>query len=79
MELNYWQRSFTFEYALTDYRSPKEVYYSYQMKGYEDSWSTPSQFNFTRFSSLPAGEYAFQVKARDRDGQWHRLAQPTSS
>jgi len=72
VELNYWKRSFTFEYALTDYRSPGEVYYSYQMEGYEDSWSTPSQFNFTRFSSLPAGEYTFRVKARDSDGQWHR-------
>lgn len=72
VELNYWKRSFTFEYALTDYRSPEEVYYSYQMEGYEDSWSTPSQFNFTRFSSLPAGEYTFRVKARDNDGQWHR-------
>lgn len=72
VELNYWKRSFTFEYALTDYRSPEEVYYSYQMEGYEDSWSTPSQFNFTRFSNLPAGDYTFRVKARDSDGQWHR-------
>ncbi|MEL7124143.1 MAG: triple tyrosine motif-containing protein, partial [Bacteroidota bacterium] len=71
VELSHWQRSFTFEYALTDYRKPEEVSYSFQMEGYEDVWSTPSHFNFTRFTSLPAGDYIFRVKARDSHGLWH--------
>jgi len=71
IHLRYWHRSFTFEYALTDYRNPEEVTYSYRMEGYEEHWSAPSKFSFTRFSSLPAGEYTFRVKARDSHGQWH--------
>jgi signal transduction histidine kinase/DNA-binding response OmpR family regulator/ligand-binding sensor domain-containing protein len=71
IHLYHWRRSFTFEYALTDFRNPLEVYYSYKMEGYEDTWSTPSNFNFTRFSSLPAGKYIFRVKARDSHGLWH--------
>jgi signal transduction histidine kinase/DNA-binding response OmpR family regulator/streptogramin lyase len=67
----YWHRSFTFEYVLTDFRNPTEVTYSYQMEGYEDVWSAPSKFNFTRFSSLPSGEYVFRVKAKDSHGLWH--------
>lgn len=70
IELFYHHRSFNFEYALTDFRNPSEVTYSYRMKGYQDTWSSPSKFNFARFSSLPAGTYEFQVKAKDSHGLW---------
>lgn len=71
IELYHWDRSFTFEYALTDFENSSEVSYSFLMDGYEDQWSKPSSFNFTRFSSLPPGEYVFRVKARDSHGFWH--------
>lgn len=69
-------RSFMLEYALTDYNNSNEIYYSYRMEGYEEAWSTPSKFNFTRFSSLPKGTYVFHVKARNNRGLWnqHELA-----
>ena len=63
--------SYTFEYALTDYNNPNEIFYSYKMEGFKDSWSAPSRFNFTRYSNLPSGEYVFRVKARDSQGHWH--------
>ncbi len=71
IQLHYWDRSFIFEYALTDYNNSSEISYSYQMEGYEDQWSAPSRFNFARYSSLPAGNYTFRVKARDSRGLWH--------
>ena len=71
IHLHHWDWSYTFEYALTDYDNPKEILYSYKMEGYKDGWSAPSKFNFTRFNSLPAGEYTFRVKARDSHGHWH--------
>ena len=71
IHLHYWDWSYTFEYALTDYDNPKETFYSYKMEGYKDGWSAPSKFNFARFNSLPAGEYVFRVKARDSRGRWH--------
>ncbi len=70
IRLHHWDWSYTFEYALTDYNNPKEVFYSYMMEGYKDSWSAPSKFNFTRFNNLPAGKYVFRVKARDSQGRW---------
>ncbi|MBK8967264.1 MAG: response regulator [Lewinellaceae bacterium] len=66
-----WDKSFQFEYALTDYASPKETRYSFKMDGYDERWSEPSKFNFTRFSSLPPGSYVFRVKASDGKGGWH--------
>ncbi|MEO1262621.1 MAG: ATP-binding protein [Bacteroidota bacterium] len=71
IHIHHWHRSFSFEYVLTDFSNPTEVNYSYQMEGYEDVWSTPSKFNFTRFSSLPSGKYIFRVKAKDSHGLWH--------
>ncbi|MCB9283575.1 MAG: response regulator [Lewinellaceae bacterium] len=71
IHLHYWDWSYTFEYALTDFGNPEEIFFSYQMEGYKDSWSAPSKFNFVRFNSLPSGEYVFRVKARDSRGQWN--------
>lgn len=71
IQLHHWDRSFAFEYALTDYTNPQETHYSFLMEGYEDNWSSPSKFNFTRYSSLPSGSYTFRVKARDSKGRWH--------
>ncbi len=71
IRLHHWDWSYTFEYVLTDYSNPKEILYSYKMEGYKDGWSAPSKFNFTRFNSLPAGDYVFRVKACDSHGHWH--------
>ena len=67
----HYDQSFTFQYALTDYRHPADIYYSYRMEGWEEGWSSPSNFNFTRFSSLPSGDYTFRVRAQDSRGVWH--------
>lgn len=71
IHLYHWDKSFTFEYTLTDYNNPQKIQYSYQMEGYENVWSSPSEFNFVRYSSLPTGQYTFRVKARDSQGIWH--------
>ena len=71
IHLYYWDWSYTFEYALTDFNNPQEIFYSYQIEGYKDSWSAPSKLNFARLNSLPAGSYVFRVKARDSRGNWH--------
>ncbi|MEL6848308.1 MAG: ATP-binding protein [Bacteroidota bacterium] len=71
IHIYYHHRSFTFEYALTNFNNPSEVAYSFRMKGYQDTWSKPSKFNFTRFSSLPTGEFNFEVRAKDSHGLWH--------
>lgn len=67
----HWHWSYSFEYTFTDYSNPEEVFFSYMMEGYKDSWSRPSKFNFARFNSLPPGTYFFRVKARDSQGEWH--------
>ena len=71
IHLYYWARSLNFEYVFPDYHDPANIHYSYKLDGYEDNWSTPARFNFTRFISLPSGRYTLRVKARDHQGVWH--------
>ncbi len=71
IHLHHWDKSFSFEYTLTDFSEPQDIYYSYLMEGYEKAWSIPSSNNFSRFTSLPPGSYTFRVKARDHRGNWH--------
>ncbi|MFK8005003.1 MAG: triple tyrosine motif-containing protein, partial [Saprospiraceae bacterium] len=71
IELGHNTKFLAFQYALTDFQSPRNIHYSYQLKGYEDSWSKPSISNNVRFGSLPPGEYTFHAKARDHHMIWH--------
>ncbi|PLW94300.1 MAG: hypothetical protein C0591_13085 [Marinilabiliales bacterium] len=71
IDLNYYDWSYTFEFALTDYDNPEETFYSYQMDGYKNTWSALSKFNFASYNSLPSCEYLFRVRARESNGSWH--------
>lgn len=65
-------RSFQFEFALTNYQNIDKIKYSYQLEGYDEVWSKPSSTNLVPFNnSLPAGQYTFRVKALNSRGQWH--------
>ena len=56
-------RAFTLSFSALNYGSETQGVYSYRMKGYEDEWTqlTPGQHS-VRYSTLPAGNYTFQVK-----------------
>ena len=71
IELGHNTKFLAFQYALTDFQAPRNIHYSYQLEGYEDSWSKPSISNNIRFGSLPPGEYTFHAKARDHNLLWH--------
>ncbi|MCB0840559.1 MAG: hypothetical protein KDD99_28025, partial [Bacteroidetes bacterium] len=71
IEVFYHDKSFELDYVLTDYRNPEKILYSYQLEGFEDTWSRPSKRNSVTFHSLPAGKYTFKVKARDARGGWN--------
>ncbi|MGC9307805.1 MAG: maltotransferase domain-containing protein [Thermoplasmatota archaeon] len=42
--------------------------YSYQLQGYENSWSTWSTSTSTSYTGFPDGSYTFKVRARDSSG-----------
>ncbi len=69
LELTYKDKSFTFEYALTDYYNPSENKYAYKLEGYDDGWFNTDE-RFARYTNIPAGDYIFRVRATGGNGKW---------
>lgn len=72
IELSYHDKSFSFQFALADYREPETNQYSYRLEGYEADWTPPNTVHSVRYNNLPAGKYTFHVRARSAEGQWKR-------
>jgi DNA-binding CsgD family transcriptional regulator len=64
---NKWN-SFHFEYSSPLNENPNSVQYSYLLKGLDDNWSSWSRKTEKEYTNLPAGNYTFQVKARNNLG-----------
>lgn len=56
-------KSFTINFSALNYGSETQGVYLYRMKGYENDWVqlNPGQHS-VRYSTLPAGDYEFEVK-----------------
>ena len=71
LEFHHWDKSITLEFFLSDYRKSEKNQFVYLLEGYNEVWSKSSTLNFANFSSLPAGNYTFRVKAFDAKGYWN--------
>ncbi|NQY04960.1 MAG: histidine kinase [Flavobacteriaceae bacterium] len=62
-QLEYDQNAVKIEFNVNGLYFNGKGVYQYRLKGYKDEWSTTdSKVNFVNYSSLPTGEYLFQVK-----------------
>ncbi len=52
-----------------DYAAPEQITYEYRIKGIDPDWQTTLDRN-AKYPSLPAGDYKFEVRARNADGLW---------
>lgn len=71
--LPYNRNSIQFEFIGLAYRSPDNVVYRYRMVGIDNQWQHTNQRSL-HYSSLPAGQYTFQVQARNKSGAWSKIA-----
>ncbi len=56
-------RSFTVSFSALNYSNETQGMYLYRMRGYEEDWiSLPSGQHSVRYSTLPSGNYEFEVK-----------------
>lgn len=60
--------SYHFEYSSDKYNQNRHVSYSYQLKGYDEGWSSWSTNTTKDYTNLPFGKYVFHVKAKDTFG-----------
>lgn len=67
-QMHYNMNSVHFEYSAILYGQQSNIEYSYFLKGFDKAWSKWSGKAEKEYTNLPAGNYAFQVKARNNLG-----------
>jgi len=60
-----------FSFAALDYASSDKNHYRYRLEGFDDDWMDAGQVRSATYTSLPAGDYSFTVKAANNDGVWN--------
>lgn len=63
-----------FDFIKMCFSNPENVSYSFRLKGWDEKWSPLSKTSQAVFSNLPSGEYEFEVKAMDKNGNWTNIS-----
>ena len=66
----------TFEYKGMSFSThPRDMLYVYRLNGYDADWQSAERERKVHYQDLPPGDYAFQVRAIDRDLNYSEIAQ----
>lgn len=66
------QSSLSFEFAALSYVAPTRNRYRYRLLGFETDWrEVNSNERLAVYTSLPSGNYQFQVQGSNEDGVWN--------
>jgi diguanylate cyclase (GGDEF)-like protein len=60
-----------FKFAALDYASSDKNQYRFKLDGFDEEWIDPGEFRLATYTSLPAGDYTFTIKASNNDGIWN--------
>ena len=74
VQLPYEKNSFSIRLAALSYSNPLQHYYSWQLKGFDRDWNTPSASPSVTYTNVPPGDYVFQV--RDCEDTIHLTIRP---
>ena len=70
------EQNVIFEYkGLSFSTHPRDMLYVYRLKGYDPDWQPAIREMRAHYRNLPPGDYAFQVRAVDRDLNYSEMAQ----
>jgi ligand-binding sensor domain-containing protein/two-component sensor histidine kinase len=58
-----------FEFIGLSYANPNEILYEYRLRGIDQDWQM-TRSRIIRYTTLPDGEFRFEVRARNPDGYW---------
>lgn len=68
IRLKYNENSFLISFISVSYQYQQDIQYSYQLKGFEQNWSTPTKELGIRYTNIPPGDYTFHVKSMSKNG-----------
>jgi ligand-binding sensor domain-containing protein/two-component sensor histidine kinase len=58
-----------FEFIGLSFAFPNEILYEYRLRGIDQDWQM-TRSRIIRYTTLPDGEFRFEVRARNPDGYW---------
>ncbi len=75
LKLQYFENSFSFEFAALHYSAPNKNKFAYKLEGFDDDWiHTTAGKRFATYTNLEFGDYTLKVKASNNDGIWEDTA-----
>jgi signal transduction histidine kinase/ligand-binding sensor domain-containing protein/DNA-binding response OmpR family regulator len=71
--LSYKNSVFSFDFATLNYVSSTKKRYQYKMVGFDADWQDVGTTHNVTYTNLDAGNYTFQVKGLNNDGNWSEI------
>ncbi|MBO5592420.1 MAG: response regulator [Prevotella sp.] len=72
--LSHNNNSLVFRFSCFEYNEGVVMRYTYRLKGFDKEWSPLSKDNYATYKNLRPGEYTFEVRAQNSDGEWNETA-----
>jgi len=70
LTLDHLHNFISIEFAVTNFSNEANNTFSYRLKGLSDKWTARSPGNMAVFTSLPPGDYQFELRSANSDGKW---------
>jgi ligand-binding sensor domain-containing protein/anti-sigma regulatory factor (Ser/Thr protein kinase) len=70
LSFNHRQNFITIHFAVNNFSNHNKNSFAYRMLGLSENWINIGNRNFANYTSLPHGDYTFQLKSANSDGKW---------
>ena len=72
------RRGAEFRFTAPVFAVPERAHFKWRLEGYDPGWNRATTERVAVYPRLPAGQYRFQVMARDRDSEWSAPTAPVT-
>ena len=77
LNLEYTQNTFSIRVSSINYDYPSDILYTWQLEGFYDGWTIPSDEGTIRFTNVSPGTYLLRVRSVSKEDKQHVLQERT--
>ncbi|OJW40775.1 MAG: hypothetical protein BGO56_08050 [Sphingobacteriales bacterium 48-107] len=70
LSLTYNENFITLQFAVNNFSNHLNNQFSYRLQGLTNNWTNAGNRNFATYTSLPPGNYSFELRSANSDGKW---------